>query len=150
MKNRYLMQKPYDNDIIDIEDFFNGLLITSITGFAQKGSAKNIYVSDWIDSNIKDIYIPNNICYNAMDVTITYIVTDANADINVSDVNDRFLEYISGETIFYDMYRNKKNTLIFNGGDDISMCLLQRIKGQNRIMNTIKLIKKYSIDERVG
>lgn len=115
------MQKE-GGEPIDIEVFFDGLQVQSVTGLGNIGEANNIYIERWIGSNIADVYIPtdNNgvpkVTYNPTDVIITILVSKKNN--NVQETKKDFINYIQGITILTETYRGIQSKLIFMGSTE--------------------------------
>lgn len=106
--------------IINLEEDFPGLRYKEAKGLMTKGKPKNIYFEEYADSNKIRAYIPDVICRESTEITMTFLFVGENR----RKAYDDFYNYVSQGAVWYwDDARNKKVALILNAAvepsDDI-------------------------------
>ena len=92
-------------NVIDIEDEFNGLLYMSADGMNDVGKSKNVYMEGYADSDRMRVYLPEEYTNEATKITMHFlIVGDAPTR---QDILGRFVKYVrEGVHRYWDDARN--------------------------------------------
>ena len=107
--NTYFTKNSESASWEDITSKFDGVRILKMDGFLAKGKPINIFTQQWLSNQKEDFLItalddndnPVVIREN-VDIEITFIVRQkyANLVIDVQDVHDRFVEYMTGSDVW--------------------------------------------------
>ena len=107
--NTYFTKNSESASWEDITSKFDGVRILKMDGFLAKGKPINIFTQQWLSNQEEDFLItalddndnPVVIREN-VDIEITFIVRQkyANLVIDVQDVHDRFVEYMTGSDVW--------------------------------------------------
>ena len=108
LTDKYYVHKA-GGEFTDVTTLFDGLRILKADGLLSQGKPVNIYNAQWINSQREDIYIPDSnggarrVYRENTDIDITFIVSQryASAAIDVMEVHDDFIEYMTGEEIWF-------------------------------------------------
>ena len=108
-RNRYFVKNTEEGTFQDITVLFDGVAVLKVDGMLAKGKPVNIYTAQWIDSQKEDFMITTLddndnpvVIRENVDIEITFIVRQkyANLVIDVQDVHDRFVEYMTGSDVW--------------------------------------------------
>lgn len=146
---KYFMKKG--NDLaIDIESYFKGLRVMSVSGIGEIGKASNIYIERSVISNEADVFIHTDsenkpfVTYEPKEVLMTFLVDDTRHDVDVRKVKDCFINYLQGIVTYWDDSRLLKNDLIFMG--DVETPIQKYNSSFNLIQFSCRFEKVKSID----
>ena len=95
--------------VINIENFFDGLLYVKADGINNIGKAKNVYTEEYADSDRKRVYLPEDENYTneATVVKMVFLVVGDKSSRQITI--DDFSEYIrKGIHKYWDTARNKE------------------------------------------
>ena len=110
----YLQKYPKDGviqPIINIEEYFDGLRYSKLTGIDRYGKPKNIHSETYAESSSLRVYIPDIITRENPNVELELYFTGENR----RDMYHRFVEFIYGCKLYYwDTCRNRKISIILN------------------------------------
>ena len=93
--NHYMQRTDITGqNVIDIEDYFPGLLYQKAEGLNDIGKTKNVYTEEYADSDRKRVYLPsdNNYTNEGTKVKMTFLVV-GDATARQTTLN-RFLDYL--------------------------------------------------------
>lgn len=92
-------------NVIDIEDEFNGLLYMSADGMNDVGKSKNVYMEGYADSDRMRVYLPDEYTNEATKITMHFLIVGDAA--TRQDVLGRFVKYVrEGVHRYWDDARN--------------------------------------------
>lgn len=104
LEDSYLVKRG-TSSYATIAEMFNGVKILKVDGFLERGDAVNIYNEQWVDNQADDFLVttidPTSlqevVIRKNVDIEITFVVSDkyANSLINVQDVHDSFVSYMT-------------------------------------------------------
>lgn len=120
MEYKFYMRQYPDGTDKDLEAEFVGLHYSSCDGLENKGEVKNIYTETFADSSEINVYVPDEICEDSVEVTFTFAFDGDDR----RKVFDDFYSFVRNGVIeYHDNARNKKAWLLLDGGvepsDDI-------------------------------
>lgn len=116
-KYHIYMQKEGEAAPKDLESAFLGLKYYQSKGLSNKGEPKNIYYEEYADSERVRVYIPETVCLESTDITLTLYFKGENR----RDVFDTFYAYIeNGKILFWDDVRKRKVLMVLNGEVSLS------------------------------
>ncbi len=93
----------------NIETLFDGVRILKVDGMLAKGKAVNIYTAQWIDSQEEDFLVTTLdgsgnpiVVRENVDIEVTFAVRQkyANSTIDVMQVHDAFVDYMTGSDVW--------------------------------------------------
>lgn len=117
MEYKFYMRQYPDGVEKDLEVEFEGLHYAKCEGLESKGKAKNIYTESFADSSETSVYVPEEICEDAVEITFTFAFDGANRRATFNS----FCTFIKSGVIEYrDTARNKKAWLLLDGNTEPS------------------------------
>lgn len=120
----YMRRFGTDSDetqpVIDLEADFPGLRYKESKGLSAKGAPKNIYVEEYADSDRARVFIPEEVCREATEITLTLLFVGEDR----RKVFDDFYDYVkNGKFYYWDDVRKRKAAVVLNSAvepsDDI-------------------------------
>lgn len=98
-----------NNNVINIEEYFDGLRYLKMEGIDDIGKPKNIYTEEYADSDRKRVYFPPDGNYTNDGTVITLTVIIIGDRGKRSSTFDEFVDYIRhGVHRYWDNARNKE------------------------------------------
>lgn len=130
-----------DGSLADLSTKWEGVSFLKVEGLTTKGKPKNIYIQSWTDSDVDDVAIPDKVYYEHKDITITFVVSDKEKDIDVSDTHSNVVEYLCSHKLLIQSSISKLKVTCAGNSEDYtpSVIRLGRTKGLNYILGSIKL-----------
>lgn len=118
-----------------------GLVVQSIEGLASRGTPKNIYTAEWVNSNTLDVDVPDEVFYEAGDIEITFYISDfQDHSVDPTVVHKNFIDYMTSKQVsIWSKYLNLANNFVFLYTYEPSSTKLMRPPGGNFIQGTLKL-----------
>lgn len=115
-KYKYYMRKYGTADdasvpIIDLESYFEGMVIRNVSGLSSRGAPKNVYKETYAETSEVRVYMPETVAKEATDVVInaSFVGNERR------DVYDDFCNYVSqGKIKYWDTVRNRLVHIILN------------------------------------
>ena len=100
-------------ELIDIEEQFKCKYV-KFEGLSETGKVKNIYTETYAETEELRMYIPDEVLYDNIDLSLTLLFApDSENDSDVQDNERAFFEYISGHKIeYHDTFRNRYVSLL--------------------------------------
>lgn len=108
-RNRYFVKNTSDGVFQDITTLFDGVAVLKVDGVLAKGKPVNIYTAQWVNSQVEDFMITTLdqndrpiVIRENVDIELTFIVHQkyANSVIDVQDVHDGFVDYMTGSDVW--------------------------------------------------
>ncbi len=96
-------------NVIDIEEYFPGLLYEKADGINNIGKTKNVYTEEYADSDRKRYFLPddNNYANEGTEVTMTFLVVGT--PVERENIIHNFFEYVrKGVHRYWDNARNRE------------------------------------------
>ena len=106
---KYFIKNTADGTYGDVSSVFDGINILSVDGLNSRGKAINVFTQQWIGSQKEDFLITTNdendnpvIIRENVDITVVFISGQRYADavIDVQEVYDSFVDYMTGSDIW--------------------------------------------------
>jgi hypothetical protein len=107
--NKYFVKNDESGVWEDITTKFQGVAVLSLSGLSSQGKPINIFTQQWIDSQEEDFLITtldnqNNpvVIRENTNIDITFLIKQkyANVTIDVANVHDEFISYMTGSDIW--------------------------------------------------
>lgn len=107
--NRFFAKNTESGTFQDITTMFDGVAVLKLDGMLAKGEPVNVYTAQWIDSQQEDFMITTLdgndnpvVVRKNVDLELTFIVRQkyATGTIDVQNVHDNFVDYITGSDIW--------------------------------------------------
>ena len=93
----------------DLEVDFSGLRYKEASGLLSKGAPKNIYTEDYSDSDELRYYVPEQICREATEVSLTFVFIGDDRN----QVYEDFYAYVKeGPVYYWDTARKRRAALL--------------------------------------
>lgn len=95
--------------VINIENFFDGLLYVKADGINNIGKAKNVYTEEYADSDRKRVYLPEDTNYTNEGTVVKMVFLVVGDESSRQIAIDNFSEYVrKGIHKYWDTARNKE------------------------------------------
>lgn len=121
INSKYYMRKYGTDDdasvpIIDLESYFDGMVIRSVNGLSSLGAPKNIYKETFAEDSEVRVYMPEVTERESTEVTIRASFRKSTR----RDSYDEFCDYISnGKIKYWDSVRNRLVYLILDSSIEL-------------------------------
>ena len=104
----------FNQKVYDIQRIFVSLCVTDVSGIETLGKAKNIISETYAESSSMRVYVPPTVTFDTSTVTIEVAFLGDNAE----EEQIMFNNFLVSNPLFvyFDTYRRRKATLLFNGG----------------------------------
>lgn len=109
LNNKYYLKNTANGSFADVTTLFDGVNILKISGLSSLGKTVNVFTQQWVNSQEEDFLITtldnhNNpvVIRENVDIKITFIVGKryANSNIDVQDVCDNFIAYMTNSDVW--------------------------------------------------
>lgn len=147
IKDKYYIKNLPQDRFRLISTLFNGVRVLAISGFGAKGKAVNVYTAQWVDEQEEDFLITTImderpiVIRENVDLSLTFIVGNryATGNIDVRNVHDNFIRYISGSDVWIkSLYYDKAVHCMMLDAYEPTTVKLKR-GGDSYIIGTVKL-----------
>lgn len=133
LRNKYFIRKTPQDAWLDVTTRFDGVKITAITGFEDRGEAQNVYTAQWVNEQEEDYLLTDNkIVRTNIDLELSFAVAARYAanptTFNTQAAYDAFVEYVADDGDFYikSSYVNKIAHVVCLKGVKPTLVKLQR------------------------
>lgn len=108
--------------VMNLETDFNGLVYLKAIGISDKGTPKNLYFETYAESDETRVHIPEQICRENTEITLTLAFFGENC----RSVYDSFYDYVkSGKIKYWDTARNRVAKMVLSNAIEIEDDILK-------------------------
>ena len=126
----------------EISTKFQGCYVLSLDGTNARGEAVNVFTQQFVDSQTEDyMLVGSTVIRKNVDLSLTFICGTRYGALDVQQVHDEFVDYITANGDFYikSKYTEKEAHVVCQEGYKPTMVKLHRGVDGSYIIGTIKL-----------
>lgn len=139
-----------DSAFQDMTVKWRGLVVQKIEGLASLGEPKNVFVQEWVNSDVDDVIEPDTIYRKTNDIEITFYISDfEDQTVDPMSVHASFINYMTSKKVsIWSKYLGYSNDFMCLSSYEPSSYKLKRPVGSNFIQGTLKLHQISSVNTR--